>query len=86
MGKKRIQITSDFTSNAEHFYERIERKGRGETKVIEQTEPSTTSRTVTVTTNPYTVETDGSPENTRTKEGEAVTVDLEKKGYDTSQL
>ena len=87
MSKKRIQITSDITSNAEHFYERIERPGgSGKAKVVEQNEPKTTSRTVTLTTNPYTVETDGTPENTKTKEGEAVTIDLEKKGYDTSQL
>jgi hypothetical protein len=86
MSKKRIQITSDITSNAEHFYERVEHPGVGNAKVIENDHPKTSSSTVTITTNPYTVETDGSRENTKTKEGASTTIDLEKKGYDTSQL
>ena len=86
MSEKRIQITSDIQSEASHFYERVERPGDSEPKVIEQNDPKTSSHTVTITTNPYTVETDGSSENTQTKEGKAATVDLEKKGYDTSQL
>lgn len=86
MSKKRIQITSDFTSNAEHFYQRVARPGTGDTKVVEQNEPKTLSHKVTVTTNPYTVETDASIENTKTNEGASATVHLEKKGYETSQL
>jgi hypothetical protein len=88
MSKKRIQITSDVASNAEHFYERVEHPGTGDAKIIEQDHPETSSSssTVTVTTNPYTVETDGSPGNTKTKEGASASVELEKKGYDTSQL
>jgi hypothetical protein len=86
MSKKRIQITSDFTSNAEHFYERVERPGTNDTKIVEENSPKASRRSVTVTTNPYTVETDGSSEKTNDKEGASVTVDIEKKGYDTSQL
>ena len=80
MSKKRVQITSDITSDASHFYERIEKPGDSEAKVIERNEPKASSHTVTITTNPYTVETDGSSEDTKTKEGKAATIDLEKKG------
>ncbi|KIW05892.1 uncharacterized protein PV09_03087 [Verruconis gallopava] len=84
--KKRIQITSDVTADTEHFYERVEHPSTGTSKVVEHKQPRTSSSSVTITTNPYVVETDGSPENTRTKQGASATVELEKKGYDTSQL
>ena len=86
MSKKRIQITSDFTSDAEQFYERVVHPDTGETKVVENCNPKTSSSSVTVTTNPYTFETDGSPEKTKTKKGSSSTVNINKPGYDTSQL
>lgn len=86
MGKKRIQITSNFTSEADQFFERIENEDGKVTKVVDKTEPSVSASSTTITTNPYTAETDGSAENTNTKEGEAKTVKIDKSGYDTSQL
>ena len=86
MGEKRIQITSNFTSNADHLQERVHNIDTGKTKVVDNSKPHIRSSSITVTTNPYTVETDGSPEHTVTKEGSATAVDIKKAGYDTSQL
>lgn len=86
MGKKRIQITSNLTSEADQFFERIEDDDGKVKKVIEKSEPSVSTSSTTITTNPYTAETDGSSEDTKAKEGEASTVKVDKAGYDTSQL
>jgi hypothetical protein len=86
MGKKRIQVTSDFKADTEQFYERVHHHNSGETKVVENTKPHLGSSSITITTNPYTVETAGSTEEARTKEGSSSTVNINKPGYDTSQL
>lgn len=86
MGEKRIQITSNFTSDADRLQERIHNVDTGETKVVDNSKPHISQNKVTVTTNPYIVETDGTTENTTTKTGAAKTVDLKKEGYDTNQL
>jgi hypothetical protein len=86
MSQKRIQISSNFTSEADQFFERIEDDKGNVKKVIQNQEPKVTTSSTTITTNPYTAKTDGSPENTRTKEGAATTVKIDKPGYDTSQL
>jgi hypothetical protein len=86
MEKKRIQITSDVKADTQQFYQRIHHPSTGETTVVEDTKPHTSTSTVTVTTNPYTVETDGSTDGTKTKEGSSTTVNINKPGYDTSQL
>jgi hypothetical protein len=98
MSKKRIQITSDFSSETEYFYQRVYNSSNGKTHCVEKLEPKTTTRTVNAKTNPYTIETGGSsPEQAKTKVSskqtemneaatKSTTIDLEKKSYDTSQL
>jgi hypothetical protein len=86
MAKKRIQITSGVHSQTEYSYQRVHNLGTGEITTVEHTAPHSSSSTVTVTTNPYTVETDGSTDATKTKGGSSSSVHINKPGYDTSQL
>ncbi|KAG9693159.1 hypothetical protein KCU95_g11115, partial [Aureobasidium melanogenum] len=88
--KKRIQISSSFTTDAEHLHEQVHDTKTGETKTVTHDTPHETSHTTTITTNPYTVETNGVEQ--KTKQGDAITLDIEPShcpatvGYDTSQL
>ncbi|THY10508.1 ribose 5-phosphate isomerase B, partial [Aureobasidium pullulans] len=88
--KKRLQISSSFTSDAEHLHEEIHDKKTGETKTITHDTPHESTHTTTYTTNPYTVETNGAEQ--KTKQGDSITLDTEPShcpatvGYDTSQL
>ena len=87
---KRIQISSSFIPDSEHLREQVHDNKTGETKTITHDTPHGTSHTTTITTNPYTVETNGA-EN-KTKQGDSVTLDIDPShcpatvGYDTSQL
>ena len=87
---KRIHISSSFTTDAEHLREQIHDNKTGETKTITHDTPHESSHTTTITTNPYTVETNGAEQ--KTKQGDSVTLDLDPShcpatvGYDTSQL
>jgi len=84
--KKRIQISSNLQRDGESFHEKIQDHNTGETKIIDQDEPHSTTVSTTVTSNPTTVETNG-PES-KTKQGESRTVDENPalEGLDTSQL
>jgi hypothetical protein len=83
--EKRVQITSDFKTDTDVFYERVEEKNTGEIKIIQNSKPVVGSSSTRITTNPYTVETDGSSK-AETKVGSASSVTINKSGYDTSQL
>ncbi|KAI5242855.1 ribose 5-phosphate isomerase B [Aureobasidium subglaciale] len=54
---KRIQISSSFTSEAEHLHEQIHDNKTGKTQTIVHDTPHESSHTTTLTTNPYTIET-----------------------------
>ena len=88
--QKRIQISSSFTSDAEHLHEEVRDRNTNKTKIIDRSEPHSTSQKTTITTNPYTVETDGA--DSKVKSGDAATFDQDPShvsatvGYDTSQL
>lgn len=88
--EKRVQISSSFTSEAEHLHEQIHGKTTNETKIIAHDTPRHSSHTTTITTNPYVVKTDGVKKET--KQGDSVTLDTDPShcpatvGYDTSQL
>lgn len=84
--KKKIQISSSFHRDAETFHEKIEDHNAGTTKVIDQSEPHSTTSSKTLTTNPVTVEASGP--DTKAKEGDSTTVEATSnlKGADTSQL
>ena len=86
MGSKRVQITSNFTSEADHLFKRIEEEGGKVTKVVEKTSPSKNTSSTTVTTNPYTAATGASKDNTGTRVSDATAAKIDKGGYDTSQL
>ena len=60
---KRVHITSNFTSNGEVFYERIEDKDTGEIEVKETTKPSTVTSKTTISTRPYHYEREVSPKS-----------------------
>jgi len=72
--------------DGEVLHEKIQDHNTGETKIIDQEEPHSTTSSTTITSNPITIETKG-PEP-KTKQGESHTIDdspaLE--GLDTSQL
>ncbi|KAI4735296.1 ribose 5-phosphate isomerase B [Aureobasidium sp. EXF-12298] len=72
---KRIQISSSFTTDAEHLHEQIHDNKTGETKTITHDTPHETSHTTTIATNPYTVETTGTEQ--KTKQGDSITLDLD---------
>jgi hypothetical protein len=88
--KKHIQISSSLTTTAEVLHEEIHDNKTGQTKTITHDTPRETSHTTTITTNPYTVETNGAER--KTKQGGSTTLDLDPShcpatvGYDTSQL
>jgi len=86
MGNKRVQISSDFTSESEQLFERIEDVESKVTKVVQRTEPSVIKSSTTITTKPYTADTKASVENTKTKAEDVTEVKLNKGDYDTSQL
>lgn len=91
MSNKRIQITSDFTSDVQHLHERVDHPNTGKTEIITETDPpKTTTHSVKVVTNPYKVEVDGEPKDTtpakEASASKAEAINLEKKGYDTSEL
>jgi hypothetical protein len=73
--KKHIQISSSFTTNAEVLHEEIHDNKTGETKTITPHTPHEASHKTTVTTNPYTVETNGAEK--KTKQGDSITLDTD---------
>jgi hypothetical protein len=83
--QQRMQITSNFTSNADVFYERIEDKKTGEVDVMESNQPSTVSSKTTVTTRPYKFESDILPKSD-TNNDPASQLAAKKPKYDTSEL
>jgi hypothetical protein len=86
MAGKRIQITSEIQSNTEYSYQRVHQHTSGEITTVENATPHRSSSTVTVTTKPYKAGTDGSTETTKTKGGSSSPFNINKPGYDTSQL
>jgi hypothetical protein len=81
---KRIFFSSKVDTDATEFYERVEDKSTGKVKTLSGPKAVNGTNSVTITSNPYTCETDGT-EKTTTKEGSAKTFDV-KLEYDTSQL
>ena len=81
---KRIFFSSSVDTDASHFHERVEDKSTGKVKTFDGPKAVNGTKKVTITTNPYTEETDGT-EKTKTKEGSAKTFNV-KPEYDTSQL
>jgi hypothetical protein len=84
-GEKRVQIKSDFTSEAAYSFERVQDKDTGEINVTKNSNPTISSSTTTITTKPYTVDTNSSSETTQNV-GSSSTMNINKPGYDTSQL
>jgi len=84
--KKRIQISSTVERDAESFRETIQDHNTGKTKIIDQSNPHSTTSSTTITSNPITVEAQG-PE-TKTKQGDSITLNNNPslQGLDTSQL
>ena len=83
--EKRVQITSNFTSEAEVFYERIEDKKTGEVDYKQNSKPSTVTSKTTITTRPYKYETEIQPKPKEATEP-AVKIAKIKPGYDASEL
>jgi len=86
MGNKRVQISSNFTSESEQLFERIEDVESKVTKVVDRTEPSVINTSTTITTKPYKTDTNASVENSKTKGDDVTAVKFNKGDYDTSQL
>jgi hypothetical protein len=84
-GEKKIQIKSAVKSEAAYSYERVDDKNIGKTRVTENTTPTLSATTTTITTKPYTVETTTSS-NTANSNGSYATIAASKPGYDASQL
>lgn len=84
--KKRIQITTNFQSEADQFYERVLDDHGNIKKLAKNDQPTVAESKKVVTTNPYEVESDGT--NGKVKEGSAKkeTVNVDKLGYDISEL
>lgn len=81
---KRIFFSSKVDVDASHFHERVEDKSTGKVKTLNGPKDINGSNKVTIATNPYVCETDGT-EKTKTKEGAAKTFNVNPE-YDTSQL
>jgi hypothetical protein len=86
MAEKRVQITSHVRSQVDYSYQRVHQHESDQTTTIEKTSPYTSSSTVTLTTNPYIVETQDPADATKANGGSSSTVNYNKAGYDTSQL
>ena len=84
--KKRIQITTDFQSEADQFYERVLDDQGNIKKLAKNDQPNTAQSKRVITTNPYEVECKGT--NGKAKEGSTKTeaASVDKSGYDFSQL
>jgi len=84
--KKRIQISSTLQRDSESFHETIQDQNTGETKIIDQSNPHSTTSSTSITSNPFTVETKGL--ETKTKQGDSITLnnDPSLQGLHTSQL
>jgi hypothetical protein len=84
--KKRIQITTNFQSEAQQFYERALDDQGNIKKLAKNDQPTVTESKKVITTNPYEVECEGT--NVNEKEGSAKkeVVYIDKPGYDISQL
>jgi len=84
--KKRIQISLTLQRDSKSFHEIIQDHNTGDTKIIDQSNPHSTTSSTTITSNPVTVETKG-PE-TKTKQGDSITLnnDPSLQGLHTSQL
>jgi len=95
MAKDRIQITSDIHTNASQFHETIHDKSTDEIKTVDHPKGQSTSRSTTITTNPYVCETDGTNEKkdeagtsstAQTVIEQQPTEERKLQDYDTSQL
>ena len=84
--KKRIQITTNFQSEADEFYERVLDDQGNIKKQAKNDQPTISESKKVVMTNPYEVESNGT--NGKAKEGSAKkeVVNVDKSGYDISQL
>lgn len=86
--KKRVQISTNFTTDAESLHEEIHFKDTGGSKIIDRSDPHSTSFSTTITSNPVTIETDGVENKTKSGSANTTTIDQNPRtvGYDTSQL
>jgi hypothetical protein len=51
--KKQLQVTSNFTSQTDHFYERVQDNNTGEVSVLEGVDSPQISSETKIKTNPY---------------------------------
>jgi len=84
--QKRIQITTNFQSEADQFYERVHDDHGNIKKLAKNDHPTIAESKKVITTNPYEVECKGT--NGIVKEGSTrkETVNIDKSGYDISEL
>jgi len=83
--EKRVKIVSNFTSNADVFYERIEDPSTGEVTTQKETQPNIVTSNTTVKTAPYRHET-GVSITPRKDTTSAEILDKTRPGFDTSEL
>jgi hypothetical protein len=84
--KKRIQITANFQSEAQEFYERALDDQGNIKKLAKNDQPTVTESKKVITTNPYEVECEGTNMNEKEGSGKKEVVNVGKPGYDISQL
>jgi len=83
--KKRIQITANFQSDAQQFYERAVDDQGNIKKLAKSDQPTITESKKVITTNPYEVECEGTNENEKEGSAKREVVNVRKPGYDISQ-
>jgi hypothetical protein len=83
--ERRVKIVSNFESEAESFYERVEDPNTGEVEIQKDSKPHTVTSKTTIKTAPYKHEEDVLP---KTRKDTDVTRKLatEKPGLDASEL
>lgn len=54
--KKRLQFSSNFTTDADSHYERVQNNTTGQVKTTGSSKPSTGNTSITVTSNPLTID------------------------------
>jgi hypothetical protein len=86
--EKRIQITSNYTTNSSHVYERVEDNKDGSVTVHESNGPVHSNTITTVRTKPYEFKTESKSLILGEKKDDKdfSQVERKEKEYDTSQL
>ncbi|KAJ9630583.1 hypothetical protein H2203_001106 [Taxawa tesnikishii (nom. ined.)] len=85
--KKKIQITSNTSIDAERLHEEVHYNDTGKTKVIDRNEPHITTISKTITGNPGRITTTGEEHtHPKTQNSSNPAEDPATVGFDTSQL